>query len=86
MKDERKGSSASVFEVANANGPNDLTRGKCEFLSAAICRLKKKRNTLFFFFFYWTDPFTFVQNDTIRHLINCWGSILKFLMISSRSE
>lgn len=37
-RDERKGSSASVFEVANANGPNDLTKGKCEFLSAAICR------------------------------------------------
>ena len=52
MQDERKGSSASVFEVANANGPNDLTRGKCEFLSAAICRLKKKRNTVFFFFFF----------------------------------
>lgn len=42
VRDERKGSSASVFEVANANGPNDLTRGKCEFLSAAICRSKNK--------------------------------------------
>lgn len=42
MRDERKGSSASVFEVANANGPNDLTREKCEFLSAAICRWRKK--------------------------------------------
>ena len=48
-------------------------------------QIEKKRDT--FFFFFWTDPFTFVQNDSIRHLINCWGSILKFLMMfSSRSE
>lgn len=48
-RDERKSSSASVFEVANANGPNDLTRGKCEFLSPAICR-QKKRSVLFSLF------------------------------------
>lgn len=46
-RDERKGSSASVFEVANANGPNDLTRGKCEFLSPAICRQKKMNCNVF---------------------------------------
>lgn len=40
--DERKGSSASVFEVANGNVPNDLTREKCGFLSAAICRGGRK--------------------------------------------
>jgi len=35
-RDERKGSSASALEEANANGPNYLTQGK--FLSADICR------------------------------------------------
>ncbi len=63
--DERKGSSASVFEVANANGPNDLTRGKCEFLSAAICRWKKRSTK---FFFYWMGPFTIPQNATLSDI------------------
>lgn len=42
VRDERKDSSASVFEVANANGLNDLTAGGSEFLSAAICSQAKK--------------------------------------------
>lgn len=50
-RDERKSSSASVFEVANANGPNDLTRGKCEFLYPVICRQKERC-----WFLSWTGP------------------------------
>lgn len=45
MGDERTDSSASVFEVANANGLRDLTAGESEFLSAAICRQAKKSSS-----------------------------------------
>lgn len=63
---------------------NDLTRGKCEFLSAAICRFKKKKKCFFLF----DRPFhSSTKCHSIRHLINHHGSILKFLMIfSNRSE
>lgn len=37
VRDERNGSSASVFEVANANGLNDLKGGEVNS-SAAVCR------------------------------------------------
>lgn len=52
MRDERKGSSASVFEVANANGPNDLTRKKNVNSSLQLFadrreRKKKKKCSVF---------------------------------------
>lgn len=46
MRDERKCSSASVFEVANANGPNDLTRGN---VNSSLQLFADRKKTLFFF-------------------------------------
>ena len=76
-KQEMRGKAHLHLQVANANGPNDLTARICGFLSAAICRQKKYICLLDRLFYI---P---IKCHSIRHLINHHGSILKFLRIFS---
>lgn len=66
VRDEREGLSASVFEVANANGLNELMGGKMNS-SATICR---KMYILLL-----DRPFEPFRSHRARRLLKCHPSI-----------
>lgn len=79
-RDERKDSSASVFEVANANGLNDLTAGGKWIPLCSYLQTGKEK-----YFFYWTLPFGLPVSQTFNETTTAqfWKLMMMF---STHSE